>query len=104
VTLLPRHWAWLDDQRGGASATLRRLVDRGRKDLAGVDRRNVAQDRTHRLMTVLAGDRPGYEDACRALYGGDEARFGEQVRSWPRDVREVVEASAMDAFRPADVQ
>ena len=26
VTLLPRHWAWLKAQRGGASATLRRLV------------------------------------------------------------------------------
>ena len=26
VTLLPRHWEWLGTQRGGASATLRRLV------------------------------------------------------------------------------
>src|SRR5690606_24034048 len=27
VTLLPRHWEWLAKQRGGASATLRRLVE-----------------------------------------------------------------------------
>src|SRR3546814_19697629 len=26
ITLLPRHWEWLAQQRGGASATLRRLV------------------------------------------------------------------------------
>ena len=31
VTLLPRHWAWLSAQRGGASATLRRLVDDARR-------------------------------------------------------------------------
>src|SRR6187397_668238 len=27
VTLLPRHWEWLASQRGGASATLRKLVE-----------------------------------------------------------------------------
>ena len=31
VTLLPRHWDWLAAQRGGASVTLRRLVDEARK-------------------------------------------------------------------------
>ena len=32
VSLLPRHWAWLSTQRGGASASLRRLVDDARKN------------------------------------------------------------------------
>ncbi len=27
VTLLPRHWTWLNEQKGGASAALRTLVD-----------------------------------------------------------------------------
>lgn len=31
VTLLPRHWAWLATQPGGASATLRRLIEQARK-------------------------------------------------------------------------
>ena len=31
VTLLPRHWEWLRRQPGGASATLRRLVDAARR-------------------------------------------------------------------------
>ncbi len=31
VSLLPRHWDWLKSQRGGASATLRRLVDEARQ-------------------------------------------------------------------------
>src|SRR4051794_22636787 len=31
VTLLPRHWEWLAEQRGGASVALRRLVDEARR-------------------------------------------------------------------------
>src|SRR4051812_42791968 len=31
VTLLPRHWEWLAAQPGGASATMRRLVDDARR-------------------------------------------------------------------------
>src|SRR5262245_47386662 len=31
VTLLPRHWDWLAAQPGGASATLRRLVEEARR-------------------------------------------------------------------------
>ena len=27
VTLLPRHWEWLAEQRGGASVALRKLVE-----------------------------------------------------------------------------
>lgn len=98
VTLLPRHWAWLDGQRGGASATLRRLVDRARKESVDSDRRREAQDRTHRLMTLLAGDRVGFEEACRALYAADGAGFLARTREWPDPVREVIEDSAADAF------
>lgn len=98
VTLLPRHWAWLDGQRGGASATLRRLVDRARKESVDNDRRREAQDRTHRAMTLLAGDRIGFEEACRALYAADAAGFLARTREWPDPVREVIEDSAADAF------
>ena len=31
VTLLPRHWEWLADQSGGASVTLRKLVEDARR-------------------------------------------------------------------------
>src|SRR4051812_42538733 len=31
VSLLPRHWEWLEEQPNGASAALRRLVDEARK-------------------------------------------------------------------------
>jgi len=54
VTLLPRHWDWLNEQPGGASAALRKLVDAARKaEGDGAARRNAA----YRFLTVMAGDR-----------------------------------------------
>ncbi|MBL8552952.1 MAG: DUF2239 family protein [Phenylobacterium sp.] len=84
VTLLPRHWAWLADQPGGASAALRRLVEDARRDPAAADRK--VRETAYRVMTVLAGDLPGYEDAARALFAGDAARLAELAGVWPADV------------------
>jgi hypothetical protein len=88
VTLLPRHWDWLAAQPGGASATLRRLVEDARRSQASDAR--AARDAAYRAMTVLAGDRVGYEEAVRALYAGDAARLSELVGVWPADVRDYV--------------
>lgn len=87
VTLLPRHWAWLEGQRGGASAALRRLVDEARKADPDGERRREAMAATDRFLGVMAGDLPGYEEAGRALYAGDARTFEAQVRGWPQDIR-----------------
>jgi hypothetical protein len=94
VTLLPRHWEWLAEQRGGASVTLRRLVDQARQADAGATRRR-AQESAHRFMTAMAGDASGFEEALRALYAGDAVRFAEHTSSWPVDVREHARVLAM---------
>ncbi len=44
VTLLPRQWEWLATQSGGASATLRRLVDDARKAVHPRQQRRAAQE------------------------------------------------------------
>lgn len=98
VTLLPRHWQWLESQRGGASAALRRLVDQARADNADQDRIQQAQERTHRFMSVIAGNLPGYEEALRALFAADRKRFLAHTRGWPTDVRQTVRALASDAL------
>jgi hypothetical protein len=36
----------------------------------------------------MAGDRPHYEEACRALFAGDTAQFCALVERWPKDIRE----------------
>jgi hypothetical protein len=101
VTLLPRHWEWLQTQPGGASATLRRLVDQARKDSPGPDRRRESQETAHRIMTALAGDLEGYEEALRALYAGDAERFDRSIRSWSPDVKELVRSRAAAALSGA---
>lgn len=101
VTLLPRHWAWLETQRGGASASLRRLVDQARQANADEDRRRAAQDRGHRFITVMAGDLPGYEEATRALFAAERSSFLKQTRAWPKDVRVYARALTAEAFSDA---
>lgn len=99
VTLLPRHWDWLASQPGGASVALRKLVEGALKAAEGPDRARKAKDATYRVMTTLAGDRPGYEEATRMLFAGDWTAFDAAVEGWPADVREGVREMAEGAWR-----
>jgi len=90
VTLLPRHWDWLNTQRGGASAALRRLVDTARKQNHDSYRIRRTQDVAHRFMFAVAGDLPGFEEAARSLYAWDLPRLEEHMADWPRDVADHV--------------
>jgi len=96
VTLLPRHWEWLAAQSGGASATLRRLIDEARRSAAGERRR--AQTSLYRFMTTMAGDAAGYEDAIRALFAGDRSRFNALTEDWAPDIRDHAGRLAPAAF------
>lgn len=98
VTLLPRHWEWLADQPGGASAALRRLVDEARKTNVGRDAARRAKEAAYRFLLDMAGDRPGYEDATRALFASDRPRFDALVAGWPKDVRDYARRLAAPAF------
>jgi hypothetical protein len=98
VTLLPGHWDWLDDQPGGASSALRRLVHEAKKGDANRNRRS--QEAVYRFMTVMAGNLPGFEEALRAFYRKDSDRFDELIKPWPKDVRSHVKklvAAALSA-------
>lgn len=88
VTLLPRHWDWLNAQKGGASVTLRRLVDEARR--AGGDKHLVkaAHEAAYHFMHAIAGDFTNYEEATRALFANDRARFEQLILGWPPDIRE----------------
>jgi hypothetical protein len=86
VTLLPRHWAWLGAQPGGASVALRKLVEEARRSNAGRDRQREAQEAAYRFMAAMAGDLPGFEEAARALFANDRQRFGQHIAAWPHDI------------------
>lgn len=86
VTLLPRHWSWLASQPGGASVALRKLVEQARRANQGQDRRRLGQEAAYRFMSTMAGNEPGFEEAARALFAGDQERFSKLVEPWPVDV------------------
>ena len=87
VSLLPRHWDWLEAQPNGISAALRRLVDEARKRAPEAERARAARDAASRFMWAMAGNLPDFEEASRALFADDRARFTELTRRWPKDVR-----------------
>jgi hypothetical protein len=86
VTLLPRHWDWLNARAGGASVALRKLVEDARRASADTDRQRAARDAAYHFMSAMAGDRPGFEEASRALFAGDAARFADLIAAWPADI------------------
>ncbi|HEY6815083.1 MAG TPA: DUF2239 family protein [Croceibacterium sp.] len=85
VTLLPRHWEWLASQRGGASATLRKLVeDAARKGRVARDHHDTA----YRFLYAMAGDLPSFDEATREMYAGNKAGYDHFSCDWPPDVRD----------------
>ncbi len=100
VTLLPRHWDWLRSQPGGASASLRKLVEAARRsDLASP---RQERETAYGFMSVMAGDLPGFEEATRALFAGDRDRFADLISDWPQDVRDHCRKMTATAFPQKD--
>ena len=98
VTLLPRHWEWLNAQPGGASVALRKLVEEARRGSESKDRVRQAQESLYRFMSTLAGNEAGFEEAARALFAGDRKLFTALIRLWPKDLRAHAEKLADGAF------
>jgi hypothetical protein len=98
VTLLPRHWDWLNSQPGGASVALRKLVEGARRANEGRDRVRQSQEAAYRFMSALAGNLPGFEEAARALFAGERSRFDDRVAAWPADVRSRARKLSAGAF------
>lgn len=87
VSLLPRHWEWLERQSFGMSGSLRRLVEQAMKDEPDAENARLAREAVARVMWVMAGNLPGFEEASRALYAGDQKRVKRLMKEWPKDIR-----------------
>ena len=98
VTLLPRHWEWLAQQAGGASVAIRKLVEEARRSGDDKDRIRRAQEAAYRFMSVMAGNRPHFEEATRALFAPDPVRFKALIAGWPADIRDHAAKLAERAF------
>jgi hypothetical protein len=88
VTLLPRHWEWLNAQPGGASVALRKLVEAARRSNGDADRARTARDAAYHFMSAMAGNRANFEEASRALFADDRRRFTSLIAGWPADIRD----------------
>lgn len=99
VSLFPRHWEWLEAQPSGISGALRRLVEQAIKTEPGKERARRVREALGRFLSTMAGDRPHYEEATRALYQGDLKAFEELIRRWPKDIRDYALERAQEAAR-----
>lgn len=89
ISLLPSHWEWLHNQNGGASSTIRQLIDEKVKSVSIEKlKRKQSQEITYKFLSSIAGDLPHYEDSLRYLYRSDLKKFKEQISSWPKDISE----------------
>lgn len=85
VTLLPRHWEWLSKQRGGASATLRKLVEEAlRKGRTPKDN----HDRAYRFLNTMAGNLLHFVDAVREIYAANAVGYDHFSHDWPPAIRD----------------
>jgi hypothetical protein len=98
VTLLPRHWAWLNAQTGGASVALRKLVEDARRAPPAQEQVRQSQEVAYRVMSALAGNLPGFEEATRALFAKDATRFKVLLAAWPQDIGAYTQRLASGAF------
>jgi uncharacterized protein len=106
ISLLPRHWEWLEEEPQGISAALRRLVDEAKRKNPGERRARQGREAVSKFMTAMAGNLEHYEEATRALFAKDSARFALLIQDWPKDIRShllrmLVEFSKAKAEDPA---
>ena len=100
ITLLPRHWEWLETQPGGASVALRKLVEAARKEHAPEDRVRRAVEATYRFLSVMCGNHPGFEETARALFRRNWHDFDELVAALPGDLGRHLLKLSQDARPP----
>jgi hypothetical protein len=87
VTLLPRHWEWLEKNPAGASAKLRVLVEEAMRRSSAKDRRNAALESVERFANAVSGNLENAEEVSRALYAGKPDIMEKLTAHWPTDVR-----------------
>ncbi len=98
ITLLPRHWEWLESQGKSASASLRLLVEAAMKQDGGEAdiKKNLAV--TDRIMMTMAGDLAHFEEASRALNQRNLSRFEECIKGWPDDIKQYLQQRVHSAL------
>lgn len=85
VSLLPRHWEWLESQSGGVSGALRRLIEQARK--TPENQIKEARQAVEKAMETLAADLPDYDEALAQFNRYQYLPMFELMATWPEDVQ-----------------
>jgi hypothetical protein len=90
ITLLPRHWDWLAQQPGGASVTIRKLIEAASKDPGSKEKQLAKATTAYHFMHAVAGNLPGFEEASRLLFARNIEGLSAAVANWPGDIGDQV--------------
>lgn len=85
VSLLPRHWEWLEAQSGGVSGALRRLIEQARK--TPENQIQEARQAVEKAMQSMATDLPNYDEALVQFNRYQYLPMFELMVTWPDDVQ-----------------
>jgi hypothetical protein len=99
LSLLPRHWEWLEQQPQGASAAVRRLVEGAIKHEPNKAQARALRDAAGKFMWGIAGNFPNFEEASRALYAKNNEALEEWTAGWPEDIRSHVLTLVQESVR-----
>ena len=90
VTLLPRHWDWLEQQPGKASGTLRRLVEDAMKHPSDDFIIRQKQEALGRIISSVGGNLIGFEDFLRILHRKEWNKVEEVIKEWPLGIKKII--------------
>ncbi len=85
MTLLPRHWDWLNGQPGGHRSHSASLWRARRANEGGIAP-DVVQEAAYRFMVTMAENLLGLRSHPR-LFANAPERLEAESRDWPEDVR-----------------
>ena len=100
ISLLPRHWDWLQMQPKKASGTIRRLVEAAIKNTPPEDIRRQKIEAAGKFMWTIAGNLAEFEEASRALYSAKWLIMDTLTSSWPADVRNHLDFMLLQVKNP----
>ena len=98
ITLLQKHWDWLDQQSSSASAVIRKLIDQELNNPLSKSNIMLAKQATDRFMSAMLGNMPNYEEATRALYQGNKDQFLQLIEHYPIDLKTYVLTLSQHVF------
>ncbi len=97
ISLLPRHWEWLQRQPQSASGTIRRLIETAIKNTSPEEKVKETVDAAGKFLWIIGGNLPDFEEASRAIYAQKWHILDAVTAAWPEDIRNHLDLMLQEA-------